>query len=145
MSAITIQIVNTASAAYEQVWQVREEVLRKPLGMSLKNEDLSMDTEDFIFTATADDKVIGCVMLHPVTPDVMKLRQMAVYDEWQGKGVGRLLVQTAETYVKDNNYKKIILHARMVAVDFYSKMEYTITSAEFTEVGIPHMVMEKEM
>ena len=145
MSAITIQIIDVTDPAYQQVWQVREEVLRKPLGMSLKNEDLSMDAEDVIFAAMADDKVVGCVMLHPVTPGVMKLRQMAVYDEWQGKGIGRLLVQAAEKFAKDNGYEKIVLHARMVAVDFYSKMEYTITSDEFTEVGIPHVVMEKMM
>src|ERR1700761_3859556 len=71
MSAITIQIIDVTDPAYQQVWQVREEVLRKPLGMSLKNEDLSMDAEDVIFAAMADDKVVGCVMLHPVTPGVM--------------------------------------------------------------------------
>ncbi len=145
MSAITVHIINIVSPTYQQVWQVREEVLRKPLGMSLKNEDLGMDANDTIFVAQSDDKVIGCVMLHHLNAGLMKLRQMAVYPEWQGKGIGKLLALHAEEYAREQNYKKIVLHARMIATDFYSKLGYHIVSNIFTEVGIPHVVMQKEL
>jgi N-acetylglutamate synthase-like GNAT family acetyltransferase len=143
MDAITIQIISADSPLYQQVWQVREDVLRRPLGRSLKNEDLSMDAQDVIFTAIQNSKVVGCVILHTIDLHQMKLRAMAVYPQWQGKSIGRLLVQHAERYVKEQDYKKIVLHARKVAAIFYSKLGYSIASDEFTEVGLPHVLMGK--
>jgi predicted GNAT family N-acyltransferase len=143
MNDITIHTIDIHHPAYQQVWQLREDVLRKPLGLSLKNEDLSMDAQDTIFTAVHDEQVLGCVMMHPVNKDVIKLRQMAVYPEWQGKGLGAVLVEAAEQYSLQQGYRKIILHARMVAYNFYSKLGYSSIGDRFTEVGIPHVLMEK--
>jgi predicted GNAT family N-acyltransferase len=143
MSGITISHINSSSPKYRQVWDLREEILRKPLGMSLKNEDLSKDHTDTIFIAELNDEVIACLMLHRIDEETLQLRQMAVSDEWQGKGVGRLLVIAAEQYSKSEEFTKIILHARKVAVGFYKRLEYHISGEEFTEVGIPHFLMGK--
>jgi GNAT superfamily N-acetyltransferase len=70
---------------------------------------------------------------------------MAVYEEWQGQGIGKILVDAAEAYAKEKGYVSIILHARKVAEGFYKKLGYYTTSSEFTEVGIPHVVMEKDI
>jgi predicted GNAT family N-acyltransferase len=37
------------------------------------------------------------------------------------------------------------MHARKTAVVFYEKLGYTSTGNEFTEVSIPHFVMEKRL
>jgi predicted GNAT family N-acyltransferase len=51
----------------------------------------------------------------------------------------------AENVARDNGYKKMIMHARKTAVGFYEKLGYTTTGNEFTEVSIPHFVMEKRL
>ena len=140
---IIISQIDSKSPQFRQVWDLREAVLRKHLGRSLKDDDLSRDYIDTIFVAEHNDKVIGCVFLHHLDEKQLQLRAMAVYDEWQGKGVGRLLVQAGEKFAVQKNYDKIILHARKVATGFYAGMGYTISSDEFTEVGIPHFMMEK--
>jgi len=145
MNGITTRVVTHTSPEYQQIWDVREEVLRKPLGMSLKNEDLSGDAEDKIVIAVDNDKVIGCVMMHPKENGVLKLRAMGVYEQYQGKGVGRLLIHAAEKEAAGDGYKKIDLHARMVAKVFYEKLGYTPVGDIFIEVGIPHVLMEKEL
>ncbi len=143
---ITIRQVNINDADYQQVYDLREEVLRKPIGLSLKDEDLTGDALDIILAAEHDNKIIGCVMLHPTdNSDTMKLRQMGVYDSWQGKGIGRMLVEGAEELLLQKGVKKIVLHARVTAQTFYSKLGYIQTGDVFTEVGIPHIVMEKEL
>ncbi len=143
---IIIRRTNTSDAKYQQVYDLREEVLRKPIGLSLKNEDLSADALDIIFVAEVDDKIIGCVMLqHTADSKSLKLRQMAVYDDWQGKNVGRKLIEAAEAYSAAQKKKRIVLHARVIAVPFYEKQGYAITSDYFFEVGIPHVIMQKEL
>ena len=138
-----IKQVKSTSAEYAEVWILREEILRKPLGLSLKNEDLSRDAINEIFIALHEDKIIGCVFMQPISATEIQLRAMAVYPEWQGKGIGKLLVQEAEGFAQKQGYKKIILHARKVALGFYLGMGYSQIGNEFVEVGIAHYMMEK--
>ncbi|MEL4403078.1 GNAT family N-acetyltransferase, partial [Shewanella algae] len=63
----------------------------------------------------------------------------------QGKGLGRQLALHAESYARQNGYKLIHCHARDAAKDFYLKLGYKIVGDEFTEVGIKHYYMEKQL
>jgi predicted GNAT family N-acyltransferase len=143
MSNIVISQISVSSPKYQEVWDLREEILRKPLGLSLKNEDLSRDKINKIFISEYEGRVIGCVFMQPLDTDEIQLRAMAVYNEWQGKGIGRQLVLAGEAYSAQNGFKKVILHARKVALGFYRSLGYAVTGDEFTEVGIPHFMMEK--
>lgn len=145
MAQISIREIKVNTPEYEQVWELREEVLRKPLGQSLKNDDLSGDAHDHILAAFKDNKVVGCVILHPKENSIMKLRQMAVHPSMQGTGVGTLIVKAAEAAALEYGFNKMDMHARVVALNFYKKLGYTVSSDVFTEVGIPHVVMEKSL
>ncbi len=139
-----IRRINYAAPEYAgEVWHLRETVLRIPLGLSLANEDLSRDRLNEIFIAVAEGKVIGCVFMQPLDAGAIQLRAMAVYAEWQGKGIGRKLVAAAEAWARDAGYRKIELHARKVAQAFYASLGYKVESGEFMEVGIPHCMMGK--
>lgn len=143
MNTITLRTIAFTDPVYQQVWQLREDVLRKPLGLSLANEDLSGEKNDIVFAAFEDEKVVGCIMLRPVDDDLAKLRQMAVSYTIQGTGVGRMLMVFAEEWAWDHGFKKVTLHARRTAEGFYEKIGYKVTGSEFEEVGIPHVTMEK--
>jgi predicted GNAT family N-acyltransferase len=141
----TLQCIQTDSPYYPQVYQLRETILRKPLGLSLKNEDLSQDEKDIICIALCNENVMACLMLQELSPTLMKLRQMAVAQEMQGKGIGNMLVQFAETHCLNRGIDKMVLHARTHAIPFYLSLAYTIVGPEFTEVNIPHVKMEKKL
>jgi N-acetylglutamate synthase-like GNAT family acetyltransferase len=145
MKQTRIEPINSRHPLYRQVWDLREAVLRRPLGLSLRNEDLSMDEADTIFVALQDDaRVAGCVMMHPLPGHKrVKLRAMAVYPDLQGSGLGRLLVQAAEAWAWQQGFETIVLHARKAALGFYERLGYEVLGAEFTEVGIPHRLMQK--
>jgi predicted GNAT family N-acyltransferase len=144
MDEIKIRQISLDDRHYSQVNDLREEVLRRPIGLSLKNEDLSGDAKDIILGAMLGNKVVGCLMIHPTEAEhKVKIRQMAIAGEWQGKGLGRMLMMEAEKQSWQNNKTHIILHARVTAQPFYEKLDYKTISNVFTEVGIPHVVMEK--
>ena len=142
---ISVSRITTASPEYREVFDLREEVLRKPLGLSLHNEDLSRDKIDIILTGKHEGRVVACLMLTDKGEGIVQLRQMAVYPEYQGKGVGRALVMAAEKMAAEEGFEKMILHARKHAMGFYSSMGYSQHGDEFSEVGIPHYHMEKEL
>jgi ribosomal protein S18 acetylase RimI-like enzyme len=84
-------------------------------------------------------------MLVEENPETVRLRQMAVLNNLQGKGIGRALMTFAENLARDRGYRKLSMHARKNAIGFYEKMGYRVASDEFTEVTIPHFVMEKRL
>lgn len=143
---MVIRQIHITDSDYYKVYDLREEILRKPIGLSLKDEDLSGDALDTILIAEEGEKVLGCVMLHPTEDNnIFKLRQMAVSGVLQGKGIGKMLVKAAEQKLLNIGVSRIILHARETAIGFYQKLGYAITSGLFIEVGIPHVVMQKDI
>lgn len=140
-----IKRIMPEDAASTQVWELREAVLRRPLGLSLKDEDLSSEVQEITLAALEGEEVIGCVLLRPLESGWIKLRQMAVAEKMQGRNVGRALVQAAEQTAFANGYTHIELHARDVAAGFYRKLGYREEGPMFTEVNIPHLKMVKAL
>ena len=143
-TAVNIHRIRPGTAEYAQMLELRDLVLRIPLGLSVKNDDLSQDWQDILLIASHESDVIGCAILHPIDKFVVRLRAMAVSPNFQGKGLGRMLVDEAEKIAWEHGYTRVILHARIVAAGFYEKMGYARQGELFTEVGIPHVLMEKE-
>jgi predicted GNAT family N-acyltransferase len=135
--------IDFKSPFYMSVLELRNEVLRKPIGLNLMDEDLSEDETQQIFIAKNENKIIACLMLKKNGSQKIKLRQMAVDKEFQYKGIGAKLVKIAEQFCLQNNYGEIELHARHNAILFYKKLGYEISSNEFEEVGMPHFKMSK--
>jgi predicted GNAT family N-acyltransferase len=70
---------------------------------------------------------------------------MAVNNNLQGKGIGASIMSFAENLARDKGYHKLVMHARKSAVGFYEKFGYKVVGDEFTEVKLPHHVMEKRI
>lgn len=123
--------------------QLRNDILRKPLGLSFTPEELEKEKEEILIGAFEDDKMLGCCMLVTESPETVRLRQMAVLNNLQGKGIGRALMVFAENLARDRGFRKITMHARKSATGFYEKLGYAVRGDQFEEVTLPHFVMEK--
>ena len=140
-----IHIALDKSKEYKASLLLRNEVLRKPLGQNLFDEDLSDEVNQVHFVAIEKNKVVGVVVLVPhYKMGVGKLRQMATAEDVRGKGYGIQLVKALEKFAAKKGMDSIILHSRHYAVGFYEKLGYRINSDVFQEVGMDHYVMEKE-
>jgi len=124
---------------------LRNEILRKPLGLSFDKEELDKEKDDILMGAFEDDKLLGCCLLTRMDAFTIRLRQMAVPNNMQGKGVGRALMIFAENIARDLGYRKLCMHARQTAVGFYQKLGYSVSGEPFEEVTIPHYIMEKAL
>lgn len=140
---MALKLIDHGSKEYQQMVELRYQILRKPLGLSFTMEDLAKETNDILIGCFDEEKLEGCCMLTEDGPKTVRLRQMAVYAGLQGKGIGRVLMMFAENIARDRGYKRLTMHARASAVGFYEKQGYKICSDEFQEVTIPHFVMEK--
>ena len=140
-----IRIYEHNSSEYMQELKLRNKILRKPLGMNLYDEDLRQDSLDIHMGVFEKDILIGCILTSPLENNVLKMRQVAIDNEFQGKGVGSRLVKFCEEFAIKKGYKVITMHARKTAIPFYIKLGYTIEGDEFTEVSVPHFKMTKKL
>ena len=142
---MALKILDHGSPEYRQMIKLRDDILRKPLGLSFSNDEIEKEKDNLLIGAFEDEDMLGCCMLIEENPDTIRLRQMAVLNDLQGKGIGRALMQFAENLARDRGYKILSMHARKNVVGFYEKMGYRTKGDEFVEVTIPHYVMEKEL
>ncbi|MGE5519890.1 MAG: GNAT family N-acetyltransferase [Candidatus Dadabacteria bacterium] len=142
---MALKIIDYGTADYQNMLKLRDEILRKPLGLQFTEEEIEKEKSNLHIAAYEDDQMLGCCMLVEEEPGTVRLRQMAVVNAVQGKGIGRALMQFAENLARDRGYKKITMHARSNAVGFYEKMGYRRIGDPFQEITISHYVMEKDL
>jgi ribosomal protein S18 acetylase RimI-like enzyme len=142
---MALKIIDHGTPEYRQMVKLREDILRRPLGLSFTENELEKEKENLLMAAYEDDQILGCCMLVEEDPQTVRLRQMAVLNDLQGKGIGKALMSFAENLARDRGYKVITMHARKNSVGFYEKMGYKLRGDEFKEITIPHFVMEKQL
>jgi len=142
---MALKIIDYGTTDYQEMIRLRNEILRRPLGLSFSEDELEKEKNNLMMAAVEDGKMLGCCMLVEEDPKTVRLRQMAVRNDLQGKGVGKALIQFAENLARDHGYEKITMHARKNSLGFYEKMGYQVSGNEFEEITIPHYLMEKEL
>ncbi len=142
---MALKIIDYGTREYQQMLKLRDDILRKPLGLKFSPDEIEKEKENLLIGAFEDDDMLGCCMLVKEDLTTVRLRQMAVLNDLQGKGIGKALTIFAENLARDHGYRIMNMHARKIAVGFYEKMGYTVQGDEFIELTIPHYVMIKEL
>lgn len=141
-------LLDYGSDAYRHFLNLRDEVLRKPLGFTFTPEFLEREKSDMLIGCIdaghpQSTMLGGCILSKTDREDTWQLRQMAVATAYQGLGVGTAIVKFAEHEAKRRQVHQLILHARAYAKPFYAKLGYQVYGEEFEEVGISHVHMHK--
>lgn len=142
---MALKIIDHGSAAYKKMVEMRYQILRKPLGLSFSNEELEKEKTDLLIGAFEEDQLLGCCLLTEMDKQTVRLRQMAVQQGLQGKGIGKALMMYAENLARDRKYAKLTMHARDSAIGFYEKLGYKIEGGQFEEVSLSHHLMTKNL
>jgi predicted GNAT family N-acyltransferase len=142
-----VRIIDFGSAEHDEEIKLRNRVLREPLGLVFSEQELASESNQIHIGAfEPSGKLVGCLVLCIISSSEIKMRQVAVFEEYRGKGAGTQLVTFAERYAEEHGYKSIILHARQTAAAFYLGLKYIQTSEkQFEEVGLMHVSMMKNL
>lgn len=140
---LEIREIKYDTKEYSKELELRDEVLRKPLGRSLYDDNMEAEEHDFHIGAFLNDTLVGVMILTRLSPVVVIMRQVSVDEIWRTKNIGKEMVLYAEQYSKNKGYEMMVLNARKSAVGFYEKLGYEKVSEEFLEVNIPHYKMRK--
>lgn len=133
------------SDQYLEELELRDQLLRAPLGLSFSDDQLAAESSQLHFGILDQRRLVACAVIVPVSEELAKLRQMVVAKSHQRQGVGSTLVQSIEATLAERGFKRIQLHARDTAVGFYQRLGYEKEGEPFIEVTIEHWKMSKKI
>lgn len=134
-----------AADGLEDALAVRRRVFVEEQGVP---EDLEVDGRDGSaahFVAYVDGKPVGAARLREYAATTGKVERVAVLEPERGSGVGRALMDAAESAARREGFDEVVLHAQAPVVAFYERLGYEVTSEEFEDAGIPHREMRKRL
>ena len=143
---MNIQNIEFGTPAFDEAVSLRNDILRVPLGLAFEAEDIQTEWDSYHLGLYDQNQALqACLTLLPVDKHEIKMRQVAVAEAQQSKGLGSVLVEASETFCKDRKFNMLVLHARETAVAFYKKLGYKTKGKMFEEVGVPHYKMYKKL
>ena len=139
------QIANTQNQI-DGIIDLRYEILRKPWNQPKETSTDGMEESAINAFIEDNDKVIACGRLQNNGGGVGQIRYMAVDVNYQGKGLGKLIVTKLEEEARKINLHTIELQARENAVEFYKSQGYSVKETSFKLWDIiQHYLMTKEI
>ena len=147
MTSLRLELREVAygSPEYEDGKNLRQRVLRDPLGITLSAAELAEEATARHLGAFEGERLVGYLILYDQGNGSVRMRQVAVDFDRQRNGIGKALVARSEELARASGYQTMLLHARDVAVPFYLALGYEIFDEPFVEVTIPHRKMRKRL
>jgi len=94
------------------------------------------------FVARDGERALGCARLRSVE-GAGKIERVAVLGEARERGLGRALMEAAETAAWRRGAERLLIHAQTQGIPFYERIGWRALGPEFVEAGIAHREMEK--
>jgi N-acetylglutamate synthase-like GNAT family acetyltransferase len=142
----SVKIAST-NQQLNSILKLRYEVLRKPWSQTIDSATDQLEEKSInAFIQNNKGVYIACGRLQENENKIGQIRFMAVDQNYQGKGLGKLIITFLEEKAKDLQLNKIQLQARENAVSFYKNNGYVMIEKTFLLWDqIQHFLMEKQI
>ena len=131
---------------WDDYYDLRYRILRAPLNQPRGSEKNDGDSTGIHFALYENDLVKAIARLDKADNHLAQVRFVAVEDNSQGKGFGRLIMEATEKAAKERGDTEMILQARDYAVDFYLKLNYEVVEKSHLLFGVlQHFKMKKAL
>ena len=112
------------------VHYVRTEGMVKDFSLTLEGEFEADTPESLYVLALAENLPVSTCRLKIVDASdgsgekVGKIERVATIPDYRSKGIGSLVIDEAEKWLKEMGAKKVLINSRKAAVRFYEKLGY---------------------
>lgn len=139
--------IEFATPAYDEAVALRQKALLEPLELEFKESELRRECLDgHLACYSRQWRMLGCLVLGPEdSEERLQIRQVAVREDLQQKGVGKALLQAAEERAVAHGYGEVVVAAPEKVRPFYEKLGYQKFGRAFTEKGIRHLRLKKAL
>ena len=103
---------------------------------------LDNDAEGRHFGLVLDSQLVSVISLF-TTHNEAQFRKFATLPEYQGQGLGTLLLTEVFRIAKQEQLSRIWCNARLAKMDFYLKFGMSRTQTTFSKAGIDYVILER--
>ncbi|MDE6105259.1 MAG: GNAT family N-acetyltransferase [Clostridia bacterium] len=122
--------------------EIRKKVFTAEQGFTQEFDDID-ETAVHLVMFDGDVPAATCRIFKGSEQRLYVLGRLAVVKEYRGKQLGLALIKEAESYVKENGGKGIVLLAQQRVKDFYKKAGFEEFGETEYDEGCPHIRMRK--
>lgn len=140
----TFKIIAHGTEDWKVAVQLREEILRKPLGSKFTKEELDEEKSHIQVVGIIKNEIIATAVLVPEGKR-LKMQRVVVSNQLRSKNIGSEMMAFCESHAKQKGFETMYCHARDSAVNFYLNNSYNGIGEYFDEDGIPHWKMQKSL
>ena len=131
--------------AIAEIQDIRVKVFQKEQGVTAELEFDGLDDRATQLLAYVGVKAVGTARIREIDPDTAKIERLAVLPEERGQGIAKQLMLTALEIIAGQNKTVAIVHAQTYIAQLYQKLGFEVVGEEFSEAGIPHVKMSKQL
>lgn len=125
--------------------KIRTKVFQEEQGIASELEFDGFDGDAVHFLAYLNGYAIGTARIREVAHDTVKIERLAVLAEARRQGVAKELMTTALKVISQKRKSLVIVHAQEYIAPLYQQLGFTIIGDRFTEAGIAHLKMIKQL
>ena len=144
MESLNIKAVEY-KAEISVIKQIRTEVFQKEQGVAAQLEFDGLDNGAIQLLAYINDKAVGTARIREIDRNTAKIERLAVLPEARKQGVGKELMQAALEIICEQEKATAIVHAQVYIADLYKQLGFETMGEEFSEAGIAHVKMSKQL
>jgi ribosomal protein S18 acetylase RimI-like enzyme len=129
-----------------QYFDLRWRILRAPWGQAQGSEKDDIEDHCFHLIAKHNNQTVGVGRLSYNSATEAQIRYMAVAEDYERRGIGRMVVRYLEQQAINSGISTIVLHAREPAVGFYQRLGYHLEEKSYVLFDeIQHYRMTKSL
>jgi N-acetylglutamate synthase-like GNAT family acetyltransferase len=130
----------------EKYYDLRWRILRQPWNGERQRRDDALELTAIHLAAWEGNRIVGAGRLQFLSIAEGQVRGMAVERGCEKCGIGSLILQGLEQRAALSGVRRIVLHARESALEFYRKNGYHLVDRSYTLFDtIVHWRMEKDL
>lgn len=137
-------IVEHLSNDWKEAVNLRENILRKPLGSKFSKQELEEEKNHIQIVGFLDEELIATAVLVPES-EKLKMQRVVVINQKRNLEIGSKMMKFCELIALEKGISHLYCHARDSAVNFYLKNGYKGEGEYFDEDSIPHLKMTKNI
>ena len=134
--------VDANSSDFKKCLNIRKIVFVQGQNVAEELENDGLDGESRHYLISVNDVAAGTARVRYVAAKA-KIERVAILSEYQGRGLGRQLMQFIIEDIQAANIAKIIaLSSQVYAIPFYESLGFAVCSDEYMDANIPHKDMQ---
>ncbi|MEL6930788.1 MAG: GNAT family N-acetyltransferase [Cyanobacteria bacterium J06600_6] len=128
-----------------EIKEIRTQVFQYEQGISADLEFDGLDADAVHLLAYLNKNAVATARIRAIANNCAKIERLAVLSKYRHQGIGTQLMQSALSAIAKQGKRSAVVHAQTYIASLYTSLGFELVGEEFSEAGINHVKMIKQL